>query len=716
MDAYEVKLAPVYMESSGTQLGKATLRRFQADLVEHRDGAILLVAPTGSGKTVALLTDPYRGVSLGLYPNNELVCSQVAGLHRFITEYLTMKPAHTGLLDYCTSQEAAPSHPINEYYSEAPLDFFGERKIRSLYVAGMSGAVVRALGEGGKLGALVESIAKKLGRIRHERDKYAVVLGTPDTLFLLSLYIYGSLEDAGKIIDILLKAWHLPLSEIDRSLRELGFTGDRLSRITSVLLPLLDSTIFIDEYHLYGLYEISSLKILVWSLRYIHEWSGRVIFSSATPRRSVAREVADVLGLELRELDAVSQVKERGDSTELVRGPVRLVFTGIDTKAENRLGKLYGSSEKAHLLVNTAEFNDFIEHYRAGDGRGIVILEKVYHAELFAESVARIHGVKPICLYSMASGDYCEEGSGYSDAGRLLIVGTGAKIGQGVEYTRVSFGVVARVSAPDLLQSISRVGRRLADESTVLIPLDESLIQGRGGVRYKLKEKATYMELAEWVEQSAEPYLRDIPEKYRGLYAKAMKIREELLKLVSVAIYYSHTHTYSKAYNSIDRGVLDKLVVLSPVDRLYEVAMFRSTGPAVSYCRGELCPAGREDLGVIVRNFEVESRSGELAVRSGGRGELYVYCGKEGKLAGFVEALRDKVVLIGWDNLRAIFDCYVVDSAGRRLTRLEEELGGSVLLLVPLINRDFAEYIGRTGRGLIVELDNGTRGIALLYI
>lgn len=718
MDVYEVRLAPVYMESSGERLGKATLRRFQSRLVEVREGAVLLTAPTGSGKTVALLTDVERGVSVGLYPNNELVCSQITGLHRFITEHLSMRPAYTGLLEYCVSNEAEGhrGYPLNEYVAEEPVDFFSERKVSKLYVVGMGGRLVRVLGEKGKIGVLVEAVAKKLGRIRRQKLEYAIVVGTPDTFFLLSLYIYRNLEDVGKLLGILIKSWSAPLDVLNRELMRQGFARDRLATITSVLLPLLDSTIFVDEYHLYGLYELSSLRVLAWALKHIHEWSGRIVFSSATPRREVAEEVASVLGLQLTELNAISHVKESGDESELVRGPTKLVFIGVDTDSNSYIGRLYRSSEKAHVLVDTPDFSNFVNTYKAGVGRGMVILEKVYHAELFARTVLGKHGVKPVCAYSMASGGLCDEGTGYADSGRLLVVGTGAKIGQGVEYTRVSFGVVARVTTPDLLQSIGRIGRRLSDESTVLIPIDESLLTGRNGVAKNLKHKMTYRELAEWAENNAKPYLKAVPEGYRELYAGAMTVREELLKLAGLALYYRHTDTYSKAYNTVNRAVLSNLVTLAPADKLYEVAMFRSTGPTVSYCREDSCTCMKEDLGTIVRNFEVKSVNGKLAITSGGRGELRVLCKKELKLKSTINANKGKTMLASWSVLMDMFGCIIADAEGERATELERELGDTFFLVIQVKDKDFASYISRTGKGLIIEMDAGTTGIALLYI
>ncbi|MCW1292237.1 MAG: hypothetical protein QXV12_02305, partial [Candidatus Rehaiarchaeum fermentans] len=242
-----VRLEPLYMQSSNEYLGKAVLRQFQKQLADYNNGAILLSAPTGSGKTVATLTDTQNRFTVALYPNNELVCSQIAGLHRFITENLQMQPTQTNLLDICISldERQQPANlPINIYESQTAVDIFGN-KINRIYIAGLSGKLVRALSEDkGKLDTLVDTINQKLGSINN--NEYAIVVGTPDVFFLLSLYLYGNLGDIGRFIDILIKNIDKidNSKEIDDILRNQGFIRDRLSKIVQVIMPMRNSTLF----------------------------------------------------------------------------------------------------------------------------------------------------------------------------------------------------------------------------------------------------------------------------------------------------------------------------------------------------------------------------------------------------------------------------------------------------------------------------------------
>lgn len=724
MGEYVVALKPVYMESSGEYLGRAVLRKFQKELADVDEGAIVLSAPTGSGKTVTLLTDSERGVSIGLYPNNELLCSQVAGLHNFIVEYLGMRPEQTPLLDYCKATEEAEVDqiPLNMYTSDKLIDMFG-RRVSKIYVAGMSGRVVKTVGDRGKLDVLAE-VSSRLASI-HENE-YAIVLCTSDTFFLLALYLYGNFENIGKLLSVLITTLRTASSNVssdylNRVLMRHEFFRRELEKIVQVFLPFRRSTLFVDEYHLYGFYELSSFKALAHILRYAHDWEGRLIFSSATPRRVFVEEVSEELGLKskLKELNAIDQVKECGDYAELVRGPLKLVFVEVETGAGSYIGRLYASSELAYELLNTEEFAEFMKLYKNGVGRGMVILEKVSHAELFAEEIYSKYGIKPICLYSMPRENVCIESITYNSHGNLFIVGTGAKIGQGIEYPGVTFGLVARVTAPDFLQSISRIGRRYPGEGLVLIPMDaKALNKALKSKSTVLKDNVSYGELAKWVEEIGEPYMKGLPSGYEAVYREIIKAREELLKTAGLALYYRISEAPSESMRELSSSTLKSIEVLSPPEALYTLLMFRSTGPSVTYCRdvgGELkCYEKSEDLGTIIRNYEVRAEKGKLTIKAAGRGGVVVRCRKDVALRNFIDSLSDKALVIEWSVLRDWFKCMCKDENGDRVDELEKELVDQLFLVRNTRSEDFAEYVCRSGRGLAIKVENTS--IPLLYL
>jgi len=712
------------MESSGEYLGSVRLRKFQKDLVDVKDGIVLLSAPTGSGKTVTLLTDPDRRVAIGLYPNNELLCSQIAGLHSFINNYLEMKPDKTSLLEYCVKGYVEIDYsPLNIYVSDKPVDFFG-RKIKEIGIAGFSGEVVKAVANKGKLNELIR-VSDELGKmIEKNEDKYVIVLATPDTFFLLVLYAYSNFDAVGRLLHYIITYGNEVFSfeDLDELMRKIGLIREKLANVARVLLPVRESTIFIDEYHLYGFYELSSFTALLYLLKHVHGWEGRLVLSSATPNFVFQEKIGEKLGMNVKQINGLNQVKETGDGDELVRGPTNIVFMDVKTKGRNRVSKLYMSSELAYDLLNREFFKKQFKKCLKSGKRIMVMLEKVSHAELFTEKFYSIYGVKPKCAYSMFREDICSENEDWN-----IIVGTGAKIGQGVEYPGVIFGVVARIESTDFLQSISRVGRKYPGESIVLVPLDTELLKELDNVEIFSRGKVSYVELAKWVENDGRPYMKKKPSGFENIYSTFISIRERLVKLVGLALHYrvsgAYMEEYMKQLKQISGG-LENIFIHSSPDNLYTLLMFRATGPSVHYCRelkGELkCFDRGEDLGTIIRNYDISSRDGRLVIKGFGRGEINVECENIQALVDLVNLLKQdgKRLLIDWYTLKNIYKCSlrveVNDGAVELLTSVETELEDQLFLIPEIMNDEFAEYIYRTGRGLRVKLNKGS--LILLYI
>ncbi|MEM0368627.1 MAG: hypothetical protein QXN57_04205 [Desulfurococcaceae archaeon] len=715
-----VTLLPVYMVSSGEYLGAVRLRRFQKDLLDVKEGVVLLSAPTGSGKTVTLLTDPDRRVAIGLYPNNELLCSQIAGLHNFINNYLGMKPVKTTLLEYCIKGYVENDYtPLNLYVSDKPIDLFG-RTIREIDIAGFSGKVVKTVANKGKLDELVKVSDKLKKMIKESEDKYVIILATPDTFFLLVLYAYGNFDAVGRLIHYIMTHGDedFDLKNLDELMRKIGLARRKLINVAKVLLPARESTLFVDEYHLYGFYELSSFKALLYLLKYVHGWEGRLVLSSATPNIIFQKEIVKELGMNVKQINGLNQVKEAGDEDELVRGLTKIVFMEVETGGRNRVSRLYKSSELAYELLTRELFKKYLERSR----RSMIMLEKVSHAEIFTEKLYNTYGVKPKCAYSMVREDICSENGDWS-----VIVGTGAKIGQGVEYPGVTFGVVARVESADFLQSISRVGRKYPGESIVLVPLDTKLMNELDKVEIFSGEKVSYLELAEWVEKDGRPYMKKIPGGYENIYSTFISSREILVKLVGLALHYRLSGAYMeecvKYFKQVREG-LKNIFIHSAPDNLHTLLMFRASGPSVRYCRelneGLKCFDEGEDLGTIIRNYDVSSRDGKLVIKGIGRGEINVECVNIRALLDLVDSLKQsgRRLLIDWYTLKNIYKCSLEvktdDGGGESLSNVETELENQLFLVPEIMNDELAEYIYRTGRGLRMKLNKGS--LILLYI
>jgi ATP-dependent helicase YprA (DUF1998 family) len=82
------RVKPVYLENGDVQLGNWTLRWFQERVMNNltRGRDTLLVAPTGSGKTLTLLLAGEGAV--GIYPNNTLLLDQQRSIDKILREAL----------------------------------------------------------------------------------------------------------------------------------------------------------------------------------------------------------------------------------------------------------------------------------------------------------------------------------------------------------------------------------------------------------------------------------------------------------------------------------------------------------------------------------------------------------------------------------------------------------------------------------------------------
>lgn len=736
MEKIEVFLKPIYMEPTNETLGNVKLRRFQTKVADIQDGAILLSAPTGSGKTVTLLTDKERKMAVGLYPNNELVLNQISGLHSFIVERLGMRTVLSHLYDYAVKGEEVFSQqgylPLNVYEASSPIKMFNE-KVNGICILGLSGKIIRAfLGvgseghtpHGNNAEGVKGQLNSKLSIVRSavekcvkywEKGYYVIVTATPDTYFLLAMYGYGDPGAIGRATSAIL---NLPpnadMKYIEEVFRRSYIIREKLTKVVSAFLPIKNATLFVDEYHLYDLYEQSSFKVLLFLLNKVHEWRGRLIFSSATPKAEFVREIASEADFSnVKSINALEEVKDSGDEESIVRGGVKLIFCGVETSAQNKLGKVYRAIEMAKDLIKEEEFKHFINSYRNGYGRGLVVLEKVSHADMFAEKVFKEYGAMPVCLFSTAMPSFPSSPPETAvEGGPLFIVGSGAKIGQGVEYRKVSFGIIARATSLDYLQSLGRIGRRYLGESVVLTPIDESYLE-------KLEKEVKgsemeYRDLVEWAE-STKVLLqkRDFePQSYRALIAA----REELLKALGLSLFYRHTSTWSEDVRNAPqriRGI--NLRILSPPDEMCQLMMFRSTGPEVRFYRMGCEDAGKCDLGTLLRNYEVSAKGGRITVINRGRSELFVKCHRGQRLLKDIGEDRTLTLAL-WSFLRDVFDCKCVDSEGNELS-INELPNDQMLMVVDFLNEEVAEYIASTGRGLRVILGEGTKKtMALVFV
>ncbi len=685
-----VKLKPVYMKSSDEYIGAARARCFQKKLADTDAGLVLLSAPTGSGKTVTLLTEHRYGLALGLYPNNELICSQVAGLHNFIVRFVGMKGERLDLLESCWDAvrgKEVDREPLNIYSSDAGVEIFG-RRVRRLYVLGLSGKLIKRTGEETKLQRIRELLRKVLNPKNGREDSYAILLGTPDTFFLLATYSYRDFSKVGKVLDVITKFPYETPEFYEEILRKMHLAlRETLSEISSVVAPfLVGSTVFIDEFHLYGPIELSSLKLLIYALK-INGFGGRIVLSTATPNPEALRMLEDEYGSKATPLDALNDVKTDGDADELVRGETVIKFLPVGACSGNTIKRRFACSEGASSLLDV---------FAGVEGRFLGIVEKVGHAELLARSLLEKLGVKPVCFYSTYDEAFCLEPTLESVEGASFIVGSGAGIGQGVEFRNVKYGIVARVTPEDYLQSISRICRGVEGGCLVATPLCSNELE-------KISDglELDYRGFVEWLPSSRLFYAGS--RNKLELIRKYLEQREHVLRRYIAYSFYRETG--SRVVSVEQETSAEPLKIIATPDELGNLARFRQGSLLVFIRRNEVKEEREVDYGVVVRNYDfIVDRDGVLRLIDLARGSgrtVEIEC----KETGVLEELPSGS-LVGRSFLN-LLGCTIKGPSDEGGTSPIRHEGGELFLYVNIDDSDFADYLSVTGRGIRISSTNG---------
>lgn len=693
----EIEVNPVYIPLGNTETGSIKWRRFQEELAKYTGNCfIVLEAPTGSGKTVTLLTDHENGIALGLYPNNQLVCSQATSIGLLLKK-AGMKQIEQGFQEACRSiligeEPKEPKPPVDIYESESGLDFFG-RRVRRVWILGLAGKLLSDV-KGRKL----ETIRNTLRRLMENRkqDDYGVILGTPDTFFLLASYTYVGFEIAGKVLDLLLKThgsgvkWGF--EEFNRALMKLGVTRDILTQTSQVINPIImGSTIFIDEYHIYGPFEYSSLKLLMYTLK-INNFNGRIILSSATPVEEAAKELSHELDEDFKQIkvvDVYKSVKNSGDPLELIRGRTIVHFIGLeDTKTRRKIGQLYEASARSHELI------EYIRKHIDATEKAIAmyIVEKVSHAEVMARRILESFGVKPTCIYSTPNEDYCINDP---QVPSQHIVGTGAAIGQGVEYPNVKYGIVARITTTDYIQSFGRICRGIEEECHVYTYVPENTLE-KAMENNKLGDsRLDYIDFIESLGKlkmfyDARSVIRD------RIIAGLIESRNNLLR--SYITYLFYRETGSKTVMERQLSELAKVRVVASPEELAQLATFRHSGIEISYKRQGTKSEKKADLAVLLRNYEIVGVEDSAIVigdikSSSQEVGVYVDCKKR------IDTIISNYYVIGERFLRDVLECKLM------INNVEIKLqnGGKLWIYVDHLGNDVEEYLVSRGEAYRVN-------------
>lgn len=678
------------------------LNQFQATLhalLGHsRD--VLVTAPTGGGKTLTLLLNSDSGSAapgfVAIYPNNTLLLNQLCTVEDIIVEHFGATLVET--LDICEERRCKdPAHDVvrrceclekgNMRDCIEPLSIYALDEHRlggewggARYIAlfTLSGRYLVSE-EGVPKREALYRIAQKTLSYRRKGGIYSVIFATPDTYLLVLTGAYRDFEGVGKTLHNML----LALAEgkdLETVLRRTGVLARGVvDETVTVVQRLLNQPLFIDEFHLYGPYEVDALHA---TLKLYKELIGKpVVFSSATPAEDILGELTDT-GVKPEHVKAETV---RGTKGFVVRGNTEFVLIPAPVKKRG-MTAFFRAGEEVPNIVKGMLMDELRE---LRDGRALIILERLWMVSELARGLAS-DGLDVECIASIIPRDVCRPGS-------KVIVGSEATT-QGVNLGKIVLGITAGTSSEDVIQRIGRVGRRGVD-SRVYLVLPENVL-GQSSWR----DEMDYWRLVEVLKTLYPDYpkrkrdvSRLIPGDYHGMRRKLIRA----LGIASVARVSGMSSLYNRI--GIAKDEAEKLLesVVGPPIALVRLLLFRRTGFSVKYLVADTGERGEASIGLITRNFDIRSvtRDGRLVIlltkartplRVTVLGDPSPYSGKFVGLRSFLEQVVGRIEI------------------GEGLV-LNPDTAGDTLVYVVDAGEELSEYLSYTGEGAEVKSASGRR-------
>ena len=681
------------------------LNQFQLEIYHllNKKSDILLTAPTGGGKTLTLLlnsdTDARIPGFVALYPNNTLLLNQLCTVEDILVEHFGAR-----LIDssgYCTTQsckdmERGGSRRCDCYHKGRHRDCVEPLSIYKIdtdrvqnawngakYVAllALSGKYIPSI-NGVPKREILHDLARKILSYR-KQGLYVIVFSTPDIYLLVMTGAYRDFDLVNKTIENILLALGEG-NDIDYVLRKTRtLTRSQVDETVGFVQRILNQPLFIDEFHLYGLYEVDALHAL---LNLYKELIGKpVVFSSATPAHDILEEELSDTLIKVHQVKAEIVSNSKGFK---VRGKTEFILVPVRTRQKG-LGAFYDASNAVPDIVLGKLMNE-LKNLKGG--RALLILERLWMVAEVSKKLAS-SGLVPECIASIIPSQVCRPGS-------KIIVGSEATT-QGVNLGGIILGVTGGTSSEDVIQRIGRIGRRGVDSKIYLIIPD---------YKFELVDNIInldYWRLIDLINTIYPNYPKRKREVSRLIPYDFHKIRRRLIYtvgLVAVARVSGIESLYDKVKITPDQAkILRQSVVGS--NSFIKLLVFRKTGFNIKYIVKETQDRGESSIGLIARNFAIHglTRNGELVVsltpartriRMSMLGNPSVYKNKFVDLKALLKTFKGRIDL------------------GEDIS-IDSNHAGDALVYIVDAGEELSDYLSYTGEGAEILSPRGRRYAAI---
>ena len=609
MTRLTVTVDPICIPFGSKSIGRLRLHKLQEEThkLVNEGRSVVLSSPTGSGKTLTLLLAEDYGGAVGIYPNNTLLINQRDSLRSIIEKHsgigkcIEYYDTGSGTVQKCKGQ--APDTPLLIFKIDDSNGVLSDYK--HIAILTVSGKTIPSPGESPATSKreLVYSLIEKA---LSYKDTYTVTLTTPDTFLLLYSGAYRDFETVGKLIHNLLQLISTGASpnEMENIIRKTATAArSTLAPIIGLRARLLEYPLFIDEFHLYGAYELDALYAILKLNKEVALEEYPVVFSSATPAQDTINELTELLEIDLSPVSF--NVVDRRCRGFMVRGRTTVEIIGVDVGVRG-LGAYYHVGDHVpQIILNN--YSSVLADAKNGNIRAMIILDRVYQVYKMVESLVT-NGYVPVKCHVSIPHPACSSSAG-------IIVGS-QRLTQGVDIENVKFLAMTAVGAEDAVQRFGRSGRGGLDSHVVLFAAERRVET----IRQYDNRRFPYSTFVSKV--LGELYLditsrsREWSKNYKDLHTIKRKLMYAIT-VTSLARVAGQYRLFSKVLKEIDRSeasnIKDYWIYGGP-DTLAYLLRFRKTGFRVKYKIKGNGEVKEDDIGVIIRNARVRVQGGILEI------------------------------------------------------------------------------------------------------